>query len=428
MKLHRAQASFRRSSAIYRAFVGGRGTGKSWCGAYDLIRRAKRGRTYLVASPTAPLMNDTTFSTFRALAKELGVLGAMRMTPYPNVYLTTGAEVRFRTAEDPEKLRGPNLSGAWLDEASLMDREAFNITIACLREQGEQGWLSLTFTPKGTGHWTYDLFGKPRADTEVVHARTKDNPFLPSQFYETLKRQYPTVLAAQELEGEFLDADEAWQVIPTAWVRQSMERWTSTPPGPLSALGVDVARGGQDQTVIAPRHGRWIGPLRKHAGVTTKDGPAVMGLVSQALMPNPKAWVMMDAIGVGSSPYDFCRARGWNVFAVNFGAGCDARDSTGLFSFRNIRAYAYWSIRELLDPSLSEKERLLLPPDPELLADLTAPKWEMTISGVQIEKKEDIMERLGRSPDAGDAVACSVLRPPREWLSGRGQTATRLEA
>ncbi|MFX4846510.1 phage terminase large subunit, partial [Acinetobacter baumannii] len=86
----------------------------------------------------------------------------------------------FRSAEDPDKLRGPNLSGSWLDEASLMEREAFDICIASLREAGEQGWLSATFTPRGLTHWTYDLFGRGgRPDVELFTSRTRDNPFAP---------------------------------------------------------------------------------------------------------------------------------------------------------------------------------------------------------------------------------------------------------
>src|SRR5262245_61076195 len=89
VRLHPAQQAFRRSSALYRGFVGGRGSGKTWAGAYDLIRRACRGHTYLIASPTSVLMQDITWPKFSALARDLGVWdqGAVRMTPYPTVTL-----------------------------------------------------------------------------------------------------------------------------------------------------------------------------------------------------------------------------------------------------------------------------------------------------------------------------------------------------
>ncbi len=209
VRLHKIQHNFRMSRALYRGFVGGRGSGKSWVGAYDLIRRATRNRTYLVASPTGVLMGDTTFPTFKAIAQDLGVWGDAKMTPYPTVELTTGATVRFRTAEDPERMRGPNLSGIWLDEASLMHEDAYKIAIACLRECGEQGWLSATFTPKGLTHWTHEQFGKEKQDTALFHCHTRDNPFLPKDFAKTLMGQYVGQFAAQELGGLFVQMEGA---------------------------------------------------------------------------------------------------------------------------------------------------------------------------------------------------------------------------
>jgi predicted phage terminase large subunit-like protein len=113
--------------------------------------------------------------------------------------------VLFRSGDDPERLRGPNLSGIWLDEASLLTEDAYRIAIGRLREAGRQGWLTATFTPKGRRHWTYETFATGRHDTALFVARTADNPFLPPTFDATVRHQYTTALAAQELEGQFLD-------------------------------------------------------------------------------------------------------------------------------------------------------------------------------------------------------------------------------
>jgi len=192
VQLHPTQAAFRNSTALYRGFVAGRGSGKSWIGAYDLIGRAKRGRTYLVCGPTYPMLRDASLRSFLTVGRELNVIDPrhIKQSPPPELKLATGADIIFRSADDPERLRGPNLSGAWLDEASLMPAETFEIVIASLREAGEAGWLSSTFTPKGQGHWTYEIFGKSRPDTELFHARTFDNPFLPPEFAEAVARQY----------------------------------------------------------------------------------------------------------------------------------------------------------------------------------------------------------------------------------------------
>lgn len=243
VRLTRAQQEFRRAEALYRGFVGGRGAGKSWVGAYDLLRRAKPGRTYLVGSPTGVKLMDETFPTLKAIAQQLGRWGHVRLSPYPTVELTTGATIRFRSGEDPEKWRGPNLSGLWMDEASLMHVECFNVGIACLREGGEQGWLSASFTPKGISHWTYDVFGGGRPDTVIVHSRTGDNPFLPPGFEGTLANQYTPQRQRQELGGEFVSMEGAeWpaEYFPPSVVLPPA-RWPTS--WRCSALALDPAMG-----------------------------------------------------------------------------------------------------------------------------------------------------------------------------------------
>ena len=215
LRLHPVQNDYIESNALFRGFVGGRGAGKTRVGAIDIALKAKRNHTYLIGSPTGVLMGDTTFPTFKAVAEDLGIWGECRMSPYPTVTLTTGATIRFRTAEDPDKMRGPNLSGVWLDEASIMHEDAFKICIASLREHGEQGWLGATFTPKGSFHWTYDVFAKPGPDgkskpnVQLFRSHTRENPFNPKDFANTLAGQYTATFARQELGGEFLDIEGA---------------------------------------------------------------------------------------------------------------------------------------------------------------------------------------------------------------------------
>jgi predicted phage terminase large subunit-like protein len=153
------------------------------------------------------MLSDASFRMFVALAQELGIVDAaeVKRSPPPAVRLRTGAEVLFRSTDDPDRLRGPNLSGVWLDEASLMSQDVFAVAIGRLREAGEQGWLSATFTPKGRLHWTFETFATGRPNTAIYQARTADNPFLPANFHSTVSQQYTSALAAQELEGQFVD-------------------------------------------------------------------------------------------------------------------------------------------------------------------------------------------------------------------------------
>jgi len=213
IKLHPIQYRFHHSKALYRGFVGGRGAGKSWIGAYDLITRSKRDCTYLIASPTSGDLYDTTLPTFKSIAMDLGVwdFNSYRQTPHPSITLTNGARVRFRSADNPDRLRGANLSGVWLDEASMMEHDAYLIALGCLREHNRLGWLTATFTPQGLTHWTFAQFGKSLSDTEIFTAPMRANPFIPKQMQQQLTEQYGLrgILAQQELEGKFVSAEGA---------------------------------------------------------------------------------------------------------------------------------------------------------------------------------------------------------------------------
>jgi predicted phage terminase large subunit-like protein len=240
IKLHPAQAAFRNSNAISRGYVGGIGSGKSWVGAYDLLRRAKPNRLYMVVTPTYGMLRDASWRTLMNLAKELQYFREENKTEMRMV-LGNGAEVLGRSADDPERLRGPNLSGAWMDEASLMHRGAFDIMLGRLREAGEQGWLSATFTPQGKSHWTYKVFGIRGEGVELFHSHTRDNPFLPATFYTSVMHQYAPNLARQELGGEFVELEGA--EFPGAWFGDHawFDEWPAT--WQCKTLSLDPSKG-----------------------------------------------------------------------------------------------------------------------------------------------------------------------------------------
>ncbi len=274
--------------------------------------------------------------------------------------------------------------------------------------------------------------------TEVIYpqsrsfipARVTDNPYLMETGYDQVLSGLPEPLRSQLLYGDFTvgTIDDPWQVIPTDWVRQAQARWEKRerPDTPMTALGVDPARGGGDETVMAPRYDNYFDELIVYPGRMTPDGPHVAGLIINTIDLNSAVSVNLDVVGIGSSVYDsvllFLDVEPeegeeeteplFQINPVNFGAGTHARDKSGQLAMANIRAAAYWALREALDPVTGDD--LALPPDTQLLADLVVPKWRPTARGVVIESKESVSERLGRSPDRGDAVALSL------WMGGVG--------
>lgn len=242
-----------------------------------------------------------------------------------------------------------------------------------------------------------------------IPAGLKDNPYLGDDYRKTLN-SLPEPLRSALLNGDWQASltDDAYQVIPRAWIRAAMARWTESPPDsekdkPL-IVGGDIARGGDDKTVNAPRRGVWFDRLQKHSGRSTPDGQSVVALWSVLLAGG--GTVNADVIGIGASAYDIARERGLQVRPINFSEGSHAVDKSGTLSFINKRAECYWRAREALDPTNGKD--IALPPDSELEADLCTPRWIPQSNGIKIESKEDIKKRLGRSPDCADAVVLAL--------------------
>ncbi|WP_158235397.1 terminase family protein [Caulobacter sp. FWC2] len=258
---------------------------------------------------------------------------------------------------------------------------------------------------------------KPLSRT-FIPSRVTDNPFLTGTGYIAQLQGLPEPLRSQMLRGDFMAGveDDRWQVIPTAWVEAAQARWTpKDAKGPMDSLGVDVSRGGRDETIISPRHGAWYDELTVMPGTASPDGPTVGG---QVLMKRrDKAPVHIDIVGWGSSPYDWLVGQEIQTIGVNGAEGTDERTKDDTLGFYNVRARDWWRLREDLDPE--NPDPIALPPDPKLKADLCAPRWRPTPRGILIESKEEILKRLRRSPDRGDAVVLARRMTAKRALERR---------
>jgi hypothetical protein len=238
-----------------------------------------------------------------------------------------------------------------------------------------------------------------------IPAGLKDNPYLGDEYRRTLSN-LPEPLRSALLDGDWGASitDDAYQVLPRSWVRAAQMRWHPSNAIP-DVVGVDVARGGDDKTVFAPRSGDYYFPLHKHRGVDTPDSDAVLAFLVADGLPLKGAKYNVDVIGIGASVYDAGRKVEYEMIPINFGAGSDSTDKSGTLHFVNLRAEVYWAFREALDPKSGRN--VVLPPDDELEADLCAARWTPQSNGIKIEAKEEIKKRIGRSPDCADAIVLS---------------------
>jgi hypothetical protein len=265
-------------------------------------------------------------------------------------------------------------------------------------------------------HYRLEEIVTPESRT-FIPSRITDNPFLVSTGYMAQLQALPEPLRSQMLLGDFEAGmeDDPWQVIPTSWVEAAQIRWRErSPRGEMLAMGVDVARGGKDSTFIATRHKTpdtdlWFDRLKGYPGKETPDGNVVAGLVIGER--RDFAPIHLDVIGVGASPYDILNNAGQDVHGVNVSEKANSLDKSGRLSFFNLRSQLWWQMREALDPQADNG--IALPPDPELMKELCAPKWEMSGMTIKVESREQIVERVGRSPDRATAVILALIETPK---------------
>jgi len=252
----------------------------------------------------------------------------------------------------------------------------------------------------------------PRSRT-FIPASIRDNPYFNDTGYLGQLQSLPEPLRSQLLRGDFFIEEEPQinQVIPTEWIRAAQARWSEDDvraKGSWTDIGLDPSRGGADQTVFSPRTGSYFYPLKVYEGREIRDGPTCAAIATELMGPDFSGTLRIDVIGVGSSAYDILvKGTDFKVADINFAAKSYMTDKSGKLQMRNIRAEAYWRLRDALDPESGEN--VALPPDEELVEDLSAPLWKCTTNGILIQDKDSIRSRLGRSPGKGDAVAISFL-------------------
>jgi hypothetical protein len=159
-------------------------------------------------------------------------------------------------------------------------------------------------------------------------------------------------------------------------------------------LSVDVARFGDDQTVIGTRQGRKVRILARLRGLDTVHvAERVIRLMEQEC---PDATVI-DGDGIGAGVIDQLRFRGFEDQLFEFHGSQSAHDAKMYF---NRRSEIWGLMRDAM------KEGLEIPDDPELESDLTGPHYGFSSKQqIQLEKKEDMKRRGLSSPDCGDMVA-----------------------
>ena len=258
-----AQRRFLNAPEAFTAFIGGIGSGKTLAGTVKSMMQPESSRGMIIA-PTYPMLKDATLHTFMEHYNEL-VIDHNKADK--RVLLSNGTEILFRSADNPDRLRGPNLGWFWLDEAAMMPEEVWDIMIGRLRLSPGRAWV--TTTPRGK-NWVYKTFAEHERDEyAVARGSSRQNRYLPDAFIESLESKYTQRFLQQEVEGRFLEFEGA------LWRYESIRRAGNVPPLDRVVIGVDPAGGGPDETGII---------------VAGKAGDHFYVLADGSMRGSPNAW------------------------------------------------------------------------------------------------------------------------------------------
>lgn len=219
-------------------------------------------------------------------------------------------------------------------------------------------------------------------------------------------------------------------LVPREWIELANERWKKFREQgfkiqkPLR-LGCDIAGMGRDSSCLCYRYGDFVDRFDQFDSGGSANHMESAGRIKIGLQQNTDlfqgrfAQAFIDTIGEGAGVYSRLVELGnekvenaWlqqKVHSCKFSESADwngeeLKDRTGQYSFINMRAFSYWSIRDWLNPAYNDKA--CLPPDEELANQLSQTQWKFTSSGsIQIESKEDLKKKIKQSPDKADALA-----------------------
>lgn len=393
----------------------------------------------IVTAPALHQVKNIIWAEMARLHKKVRhqIGGVFPKDPLTGFHLANENAIIGLTTDKPERIAG--LSGAAvliiIDEASGYDDalyEALETSAAGgdddLEGAGEAKILAIG-NPTRTSGWFFEVFRTGNADWSRHTVSSAESPNVtaandngkPIQglatraFIDKLRRKYGpnpdthpiymvrvlglyperssnAVIGLADVDRASSDAHRATVAIP--------------PPPHEAVLGVDVARFGDDESAIAHRVGAHMLPIETFSGLDgTKLAAEVMRIARGHIARGRKVRVNVDGIGVGASCVDALRyselVQYGRMIVHDVQAGAKAIDHE---NYVNMRAQLWFDLGMWLAEGGS-----LPPGDGELTRELLAPSYSLAKDGrIQVESKDDIKKKIGRSPDRADAVCLAV--------------------
>lgn len=310
------------------------------------------------------------------------------------------AVARTARRENPEAFQGFHSEHMLflVDEASGVDDLIFEVGEGAMSTPGAKTIMG--GNPTRRSGYFFRAFHVDRDKWHTMHVKCQDSSRVSPDYPKDMAEKYgedsdiyrirvlgefPVSTSAQFIGGDLLELCRKY----------TAEGYASLP----KILACDVARYGDDKTVIGWRQGRKSAILGKYSGL---DLMATADRLVEAITAQRPDAVVVDDVGIGAGVVDRLRQLGHKVFAFNGGA---AAIDKALYA--NRRAETWGLLRDAM------REGMELPKDSELHDDLVGPEYAFTPKQqIILEKKEDMKKRGLASPDVADMLAMTFAVNP----------------
>ena len=404
----------------------GHGIGKSCMTAW-IIRWIMDTRPFakgIVTANTAEQLRTKTWAELGrwfhiSLTKHWWVLnagGGGSMNMYNKLHRETWrVDAQTCREENSEAFAGLHSAGSTpfyiFDEASAIPDKIFEV-----REGGLTDGEPMTFDwgnpTRNSGRFFENMLGKFRHRFIRRHIDSRDVAITNKEVFARWIEDYgiDSDFVKVRVLGVFPEAGEL-QFIPSDWVTACINQDVVVAPSDPLIMGVDVARFGDDESVIYMRQGRDAESqgIYRYRSVDTMHLAGEVSRIADERRPDA---VFIDGGGVGGGVVDRCRQLGLDVVEINFGSKATQR------GYANLRAQMWSNLK------LAIKDGIRLPDDDDLRIDLTSLEYGYNMrNDIQLEKKEEAKKRGLSSPDLGDALALTYVFP----VAGRTSQVPRTQ-
>ena len=385
----------------------GHGVGKSCLESWALLwfLTTRPFPKVVATAPTVRQLYDVLWAEISKWLKRSEMMSELFEWTKTFVRLKAAPERWFaaaRTAARPENLAGFHAQSILfiLDEASGVDDSIFEAVEGALTTRDAK--LLLCGNPTKNSGFFKRAFFEDRELYQTFKVSSTESGRVSKEYAERLIKQYGagSDVVRVRVFGEFPKA-ESDGLIALEWVEAAMNR-EPVFAGEL-VIGVDVARFGDDETVIQPRIGNSALKFEHYRKADTMSTVGRVIHTAESLMAKYKikrAKINVDDDGVGGGVTDrlkeVANEKKIQITVTGCHNGGKARDA----HYMNWGTESYFALRDRLQAG-----EIILPRDDELAAQLTTRKYGLTSTDkLALEDKRSYKRRVGRSPDRADAL------------------------